>query len=146
MIKSFIIKEDNFFDFHISSISNIDLQIIESYVTTYTKSGSKVKERTTNTFRDKYGFDIINIVAYGDTNKVNHHILGKFIDSIKVTYNWGNKDKKTLNAYKCFDNDDFHNEKTRIIYHEDKQSSWNCLLNRINNPKYVIIYKIRNDG
>jgi len=95
---------------------------------------------------DNYPFDITDVITYGDTSNIKSGTLSKLIDikyiHVKDAKLQGVDNKDTIvKHYECFSIKDY-TRNTRNPIHVDYHSSWNCLMQLFNNPKYVIIYKV----
>lgn len=97
-------------------------------------------------FLKDYSFEITDIIAEGKTDTIKTKTLTKFIPTTTInkhTNSLKEKDKAERNVVtKCFCGADI---RTGLIIHEDLGSSWNCLLDSLGQPKYVVIYKIKKD-
>ncbi len=89
-----------------------------------------------NSFKEKYKFDFSAICAHGDTT-VNEKYISQYIPHCNW-YPFGdiqNLQKSSI----CYAIKDHDFKQSRL--HHDCLSSWNCILQCLNNPKYVLIYK-----
>lgn len=84
-----------------------------------------------------------DIIAFGETSRISHQLLSKFIDRKDMKHQLGNGQFTESVAYKCFASKGDPFSYGTTIYHEDKQSSWNCLMQVLGNPEYVLIYRER---
>ena len=82
-----------------------------------------------------------DIIAFGETGRISHQLLSKFIDKKEMKHQLGNGQYTTSVAYKCFASKGDPFSYGTTIYHEDKQSSWNCLMQILGNPEYVLIHR-----
>lgn len=85
-----------------------------------------------------HGFKFSDIVAIGDT-KLETRLANSYIAQETITIN----DIKRRN-YKCFVNKDWRNptNKMNLPYHDDGGCAWNCLMLKLKNPEYGIIFTI----
>ena len=86
-------------------------------------------------FKLKYDLEIDNIEAYGDT-KVSEAFLKDYIPYY-IYHPFGDREK-WVKSSKCYAVKE-HDIKQNTL-HYDSLSSWNCILQILNNPKYVLIY------
>jgi hypothetical protein len=84
-----------------------------------------------------FNIEIKNVIAYGNTKEVTKSMLREIIPEYKD----GNLPRPHTAHYKCY-----ATNKPSIVIHEDPESSWKCLLNTINNPEFVLIYKDVKNG
>lgn len=91
------------------------------------------------------GIQIDNIIIFGDTKHATYHQLKKFIDSKVIQLKDPNK-IVPVNAYRCFGNKEYPFIHDRIVHHEDAHSSFNCLLEYMHHPDYLLIYKEYKNG
>lgn len=82
-----------------------------------------------------------NIIAYGEPDDLSNNILSKFIPSKNLDHVLGEGKVTKRKGYKCFAYNRFISKVGNIIYHEDMQSSWKCLRERIKDYKQVLIYR-----
>lgn len=86
-------------------------------------------------FKKNFGIDFCNVEAFGDVD-----VSSAFVKEYVPFYNYhpfGDVDKWVMSS-KCYAFKD-HNYKVHT-QHYDSLSSWNCILQCLNNPKYVLIY------
>jgi hypothetical protein len=84
---------------------------------------------------------LLEIIAYGDTKDIDDVLCTYLVESPKFINNLLNN--KMSDSYKCY-----ACEKLGIaqhIAHISAKSSWQCLMNTIGNPNYVIILKYPRD-
>lgn len=79
-----------------------------------------------------------DIVAIGDTKMETRQANG-YIENQLVKIN-----DITRRSYKCFVNKDWKEPKNmmNLPYHDDGGCAWNCLMDKLNRPKFGIIYSI----
>jgi hypothetical protein len=83
----------------------------------------------------KFGFSIINIIAFGDT-EMSKDLANKIIEYCP------NCGTERISAYKCFVNPAWKKDaENHLIIHENGQCSWNCLMEMFHKPKFGVIYK-----
>lgn len=112
---------------YIRIIDEEDVKDIKNLISQY-RQGVKLNGE----FKLKYGFDLKKLMAYGDCNKVSYNLLKKIIPEQKKT----NKLPYSIHGnYHCYAVKD-----PTIVLHEDRNSSWNCLLEILGNPELVLIY------
>ena len=80
---------------------------------------------TVTEFKKQYGFHPENIIAIGDNSGITNIFLKPLIPY------YGKK------GYHCYVKPELSEY---LIIHEDPLCSWNCLLNKMNNPKFMVIY------
>jgi hypothetical protein len=146
MKDKFKVKEDSTYEYFIAPITIDDVMVIDSYISTYKlKRMINSKLEIISQFKNLYGMHIENIITYGDVNIVTHHGLKTVIESKTFIHKLGEGINTIITAYKCFNtNSDYRIGITPI--HSDSLSSWQCLLNKISNPKFTIVYKIEKNG
>lgn len=86
-------------------------------------------------FQLKYGFKYENLEAFGSVN-VSSTFLINYIPHC-VYHPLGDKTKKEISC-KCYAVKDNDYKINRL--HHDLISSWNCILELLNKPKFVLIY------
>jgi hypothetical protein len=86
-------------------------------------------------FEKKYKIKINDVEAFGDTS-VSEIFLKRYIPFID--YHPFGDITKWERSSKCYAIKE-HNYKLNYL-HFDCRSSWNCILQILNNPKYVLIY------
>ena len=95
--------------------------------------------------KDNFGIIDTDIITYGDTSEISDKILGKIISQVTTEHkifniNVNRSSIELRKHYECFVVKDYH--KRYVPIHEDLKSSWNCILAKYHNPKYVLIYKL----
>jgi len=78
------------------------------------------------TFQKLYNFHPEHIIAIGDDSGVTNHFLKDLIPF------YGKK------GYHCYVKPQLTEH---LQLHEDALSSWNCVMNKMYNPKFTMIYK-----
>jgi len=107
-----------------------------THINSFPKTSPK-RQELNDSFYKHHKFILDNIMFIGDTKLENRsanllieHTKVKICDVVKSNY-------------KCFVNE---NWKTigcmNLPYHEDGGSSWNCLMTKLRNPQYGVIFKI----
>ena len=91
-------------------------------------NGSKLRDE----FILKFGFSIKQIIAFGDTNKISYDLLKQIIPE---TGKLPGVPRPIHGSYQCY-----AVKNPSIVLHEDRQASWNCLLQMTSNPEFVVIY------
>ncbi len=96
-------------------------------------------------FKDYYGIDYKNVIAYGAIDNIDKALLTKLISYQYVNIRNDNGKLEDIKSYKCFNElineNDVSNYPTSPIQHRNKESSWECLTKALNKPEYIIIYK-----
>jgi hypothetical protein len=147
MKDKFKVKEDNVYDYFIAPITNYDTWNIDKYITSYKASRIPDSKATIlSKFKGEYGMHIENLIVYGDSNVASHHVLKDVIDSRVYIHRLGDDVNEQIKAYKCFDTPNAEYRIGITAIHSDSLSSWKCLLIKIGNPKFTIVYKIEKDG
>jgi len=153
-MKRYKIKEDTGYKYYISVVDKDIIDSIDKKVLQYSKYENKDnKKHAEKLFYEHFNIRITNLIVYGDTSNVTSHLLSKFIDGTVIQHKLGYGITKDKNAYMCFGRKFEDNAEKRYganykymsghtIIHEDRMSSWNCLMEQLKNPKYVIVYKI----
>lgn len=114
------------------------LKIKLSIYLAYHKTSPKKVELNLE-FKKHHGFTFADIIAIGDTKMENRQATG-YIESI-VTKTMTDVVKRNS---KCFVNKDWKDPKNKmnLNYHDDGGCSWNCLMQKLKQPKYGILYVI----
>ena len=88
-----------------------------------------------------FGFCFGDVVALGDT-KLEPRLASTWLESNKLRF-----DKIEKNNYKCFVYKDWKDpqNKMNLPYHESGACSWNCLMVKLKNPKFGVVYNIRDE-
>ena len=95
------------------------------------------KQEMNDALYKQHHFTFDGILAVGDT-QMDVRQANTLIHSIKTRINGIEK-----NNYKCFVNANWQESNdANIIYHEDGGCSWNCLIQKLKNPKYGVIFSI----
>jgi len=150
----FELKQNNSYKYFIETIDKNTSLEIDNYIKLYkTYRMLDNKREVEKEVYEKFNIKLKDIIAYGDTSDISLTILNKIIDTIEIN-DFRSVKPTTVKVYKCFTtrhkrSDDkqtgtipgfVHNG---VISHEDKHSSWNCLMGVLNHPKYCLIYKER---
>lgn len=136
------IEDKKLYNIYIAKVTPDVIENIELNLTKYGQSTYKVKHEMNDKFQVIHGFKLTNIIAYGDTNVKNSNVLSKFIVGKHITQQLGNGVEDTNMAYPCFRGDSYiYTNEFGLIMHQDKMSSWNCLLDKINKWDNILIYK-----
>lgn len=111
-----------------------------SHINSFPKT-SHMRADLNEAFARHHKFILDNIIAIGDTkienrfaNMLIEHTKTKICDTVKSNF-------------KCFVNEDW--KKIGIMnlpFHEDGGSSWNCLMSKLKNPKFGVIFKIPSEN
>ena len=148
--------------YYIHKLTNDDMGFIQSLVKDYKSARAKYDKVTTaellKSFEDKYGFSLMHVLAYGNTDEIKAGVLHKIIEKRVIAIK-GKEVTATSNAYKCFsikygnDNTSHYSRNSvkgftslNTIMHESYIDSWKCLLEILGSPQYVIIYKGKDNG
>lgn len=83
-------------------------------------------------FENVFGFNIKQILSYGDPKEISKKLLDFIIPHHKQQLTT----KDGRHSYKCYVNDT-----STVVLHEDTRSSWSCLMILLNHPENVLIYK-----
>lgn len=99
-------------------------------------------------FIQKYKVHPDEIHSYGDISIINNDFLKRIIPHkiINPTSESDVNAKEEVYIYKCYSTNETLAEQERkrlnnIIKHTSVTSSWNCLMEKLGNPKYAIIIK-----
>ena len=102
---------------------------------------AKISKNSTE-FKNKYNIELIDVEAFGDV-KVSEEFISKYIP-FTIYHPFGNKEVLSKSCM-CYAIKNFDITPYSIKYmasvHYDCKSSWNCLLELLNNPKFTLIYK-----
>lgn len=74
-------------------------------------------------------------IPYSFLDFIIPHKLQRSINSISI------HDKNLIASYKCVKIPYEHFVKTHTIIHYDRSSAWNCIVEYLGNPEFVIIFK-----
>lgn len=79
-----------------------------------------------------------DIIAIGST-QMETRLANSYIEMIVTKFN-----EAPRRMYKCFVNKDWKNpqNKLNLPYHDDGGCSWNCLMQKLKNPVYGLIFNI----
>jgi hypothetical protein len=104
---------------------------------TYPRSSPK-KLDMNNQLLKLHNFSFTDIVAIGDT-KMETRQANNYIENHPININSLSK-----RNYKCFVNHGWEEgcNAMNLPYHEDGGSSWNCLMEKLKQPKFGIIFSI----
>jgi hypothetical protein len=101
------------------------------------KTSSKRKEMDIE-LEKQYNFTFGDVVACGNTEMETRQ-ANSYIEAtaLKINEVWRRN-------YKCFVNKDWKNPENRLNlpYHDDGGCSWNCLMTKLKNPKYGVLFTI----
>ncbi len=143
----FKVKEDTLHEYYISIIEQEDVDIIETKLKNYAKFGEVKRIQILNEFRELYpDIELDNLIVYGKTDEVTTHLLSKFIESKDLVHKLGEGKEVVTRAYKCFNNSLVDFKVGMNAIHEDRLSSWRCLMERLKFPEFVMVYKIDKNG
>lgn len=92
---------------------------------------AKVNISDASEFIRRYGFKHANMIAAGRTSEIEREMLTLIIP--EEIYPLAPRAKGT--TYKCYAG------VPSIVMHEDRLSSWKCLMDTLNQPEYVLIFK-----
>ncbi len=116
-MRDVVVNETN--NILIRNIDENDVVDIRNYVRMF-KTDKSIEAEFVNRFKIK----LKNVIAFGDTADVSTTLLKDIIPKVRQ------------DEFCCY-----LIEKPLIVMHQDLKSSWNCLLLKCGNPKYVIIYR-----
>ncbi|KAF5080415.1 hypothetical protein DSECCO2_120590 [anaerobic digester metagenome] len=118
----------------VNATENIYLYVISEDDNTFLEamfSKSRFTLTESTEFVRRYGFKPECLIAGGKTDEIERDILNTIIP--EEIYPLAPRTKGT--TYKCYAG------VPSIVMHEDRMSSWNCLMNTLNKPEYVLIFK-----
>jgi len=128
---------------YISSITEDEFKEIREFIKLYISSAKEDRAVINDEFYSRYKINVLDIIAHGSPSKSVKPIVEKYIPHIVIR--WENNEPIT--AWRCAQNggelkDQINNPSTAgLIIHEDALSAWNCIINLLGRPSYVIIYK-----
>ena len=112
---------------------------------TFVSFGKNLEKRAeyNKVFNFYHGFGFNNILALGDT-KIETRLANTYIQSNYQRYFGHGKEAVNKRNYKCFVNKDWESGETPMgmPYHEDGGCAWNCLMQKLRNPEFGIIFEI----
>ena len=140
-----LISKSNEYEVYASVLSedvyNKSIELISMY-------GSKMKPS------DKKGFveamakelkieELKDIITLGKTNETST-LTSTFFNKL-FSYEYCKFITGVYKSYQCFTFDDWDDDAQRRAdpIHRDSKSSWNCLIDRLYKPKFIIIYKLK---
>lgn len=99
------------------------------------------RDELDNTLERIHRFGFKDIIAIGDTN-IETRSANNYIENIHLKIN-----DLPRRSFKCFVNKDWKNPTNRmnLPYHDDGGCSWNCLMKKLKNPEYGVIFSISED-
>jgi hypothetical protein len=105
---------------------------------TYYKTSPK-REELNLELKKHHNFTFADIIAIGDT-KLETRLANGYIENI-VTKTMNDVVKRN---YKCFVNSDWKEPKNKmnLNYHDDGGCSWNCLMQKLKQPEYGVLFTI----
>ena len=109
-------------------------ELIKSYEA---EKDENLKAKLKDKFIEAFNFNPDFALLSGDTDYISKKGLEEIIEEKPV--------KRATNGYSytCFGNDGDKNKP--IVIHEDIYSSWNCLMEYLKYPKYLVIIKVPQD-
>ena len=129
-----ITKERN----HKTGVIPVDKDFMEAFELDYTAFYNG--KMTLTKFNEKYGFNIFSVLGYGKTDEgIDSNFTKNLFDSADITV-----DEKTYKSYKCFCGEPFGLNYKEQVLHGSTVSSWNCLMTKLNNPEYVLVFNLDN--
>lgn len=127
------IRERNGFNIYAASLGDKEyMEIIKFLKENPLPLNKEAKEKFNETFDDLPKFT--NIISVGDPRKVESPIITALIQHVYID---GQK------SCRCFMCEDWNKKVIPRLepLHMDNRSSWNCLIERLLRPNYIIIFK-----
>jgi hypothetical protein len=152
----FKLRVNKEYTYYINIITEEEVEVLEDAIDKYgIYRKQENKDEVSDAVKQYFGVRIKDIIGYGDTSEIGLSILNLIVEYKEVPDIKSMKGE-TMKAYKCFTNRQPTPTDIRdrtipqyvhhgIVMHEDKHSSWNCLMGVLGHPKNVIIYKLKND-
>lgn len=97
---------------------------------------------TLGKFEKKNGFDLYSMLSFGNPkegsngNKLKSSDVDTFIENTSIK----TSDGKNFKSYRCFCGEHFDLDYKKEVLHPSALSAWNCLIQNIGNPDYIIVF------
>jgi len=141
VVEQLIIKEDKTNILKIILFTPLTKQQCDEFIITLDKylvfpKLSNKRIELNNLLYKYHNFTFDDIIGLGDT-KLDTRSVNSYIESVPVKLN-----DTVKKSFKCFVNKDWREPKFNVVYHEDGGCSWNCLMQKLRNPEYGIVFSI----
>lgn len=138
-----LIKANDKQPMFIRGISKEENDYIDQVIRVFNVSNKDDKYKLKLEFNARFGIELETVELYGNKSHVDTNMLKKVFEPKIITFRLGEDKTNDVTAYPCFSGDEIrYTNEQRMVFHEDKMSSWTCLMDRFEKYQYLLIYEI----